>query len=73
RRETLPEPEVILSGLIAYAERWGEGLPAPRLSRHLHGLRFGQCGAGAWRRFLGTAEPGESAATFLRRGMSLLD
>ncbi|HUX18393.1 MAG TPA: tRNA dihydrouridine(20/20a) synthase DusA [Acidithiobacillus sp.] len=73
RRETLPEPEVILSGLIEYAEQWGEALPALRLSRHLHGLRFGQNGAGAWRHFLGTAELGESAAEFLRRGMSLLD
>ncbi|MEB8535480.1 tRNA dihydrouridine(20/20a) synthase DusA [Acidithiobacillus ferriphilus] len=73
RRETLPVPEVILSGLIEYAEQWGEALPAPRLSRHLHGLRFGQNGAGAWRRFLGTAESGESAAEFLRRGMPLLD
>ena len=73
RRETLPEPEVILSGLIEYAEQWGEALPAPRLSRHLHGLRFGQNGARAWRHFLGTAELGESAAEFLRRGISLLD
>ncbi|WP_439711792.1 tRNA dihydrouridine(20/20a) synthase DusA [Acidithiobacillus ferrianus] len=72
RREELPDPRVILRELIEYAERWGDTLPAPRVSRHLHGLRFGESGAGAWHRFLDTAETTENAASFLRRGLLLL-
>ncbi|WP_414041446.1 tRNA dihydrouridine(20/20a) synthase DusA [Acidithiobacillus sp. M4-SHS-6] len=69
RRVQLPERGQILEALIAYAETWGKALPAPRLSRHLHGLYFGAAGAGEWRRFLGTAILNESAAEFLRRAL----
>lgn len=69
RRAQLPERGQILEDLMTYAESWGEALPAPRLSRHLHGLYYGVTGAGEWRRFLGTAALNESAADFLRRAL----
>ncbi|MBN2680685.1 tRNA dihydrouridine(20/20a) synthase DusA [Acidithiobacillus montserratensis] len=69
RRAQLPERGQILEDLMTYAESWGETLPAPRLSRHLHGLYYGVAGAGEWRRFLGTAALNESAADFLRRAL----
>ncbi|MFA7495492.1 MAG: tRNA dihydrouridine(20/20a) synthase DusA [Acidithiobacillus sp.] len=72
RRTLLPEPLVVLESLLDYADRWGERLPAPRLTRHLHGLIFAKAGAGAWRRFLGTADSNENAAEFLRRAIFFL-
>ncbi len=72
RRSAVPEREQILKKLLEYADTWGEDLPAPRLGRHLHGLFFGVAGAGAWRRFLGSASPNENAAEFLRRALSNL-
>lgn len=69
RRAQLPERGQILEDLMTYTESWGEALPAPRLSRHLHGLYYGVTGAGEWRRFLGTAALNESAADFLRRAL----
>ncbi|QFX96807.1 tRNA dihydrouridine(20/20a) synthase DusA [Acidithiobacillus thiooxidans] len=73
RRGQLPDRSVVLEQLLAYAENWGEALPAPRLSRHLHGLYFGVTGAGEWRRFLGTATVNENAAEFLRRAMQHIE
>ena len=43
----------VLRAYIAYVEaRLGEGVPLPRMSRHLVGLFLGQPGARAWRRAL---------------------
>ncbi|MEY2343365.1 tRNA dihydrouridine(20/20a) synthase DusA [Acidithiobacillus sp. IBUN Pt1247-S3] len=67
RRATLPTPAELLCALEDYAGPWGETLPAPRLTRHLHGLYYGTSGAKAWRRYLGTARPTESAWAFLQR------
>jgi len=43
----------VVRGYLAYVEaRLGEGVPLPRMSRHLVGLFLGRPGARAWRRCL---------------------
>ncbi len=66
-RSSEPNVEEIWNGLLGYAETWGEQLPAPRLTRHLHGLYYGHPGAKTWRRLLGTVRPEESARSALIR------
>lgn len=57
----------VWDGLLAYAAEWGDALPAPRLTRHLHGLYYGHPGAKLWRRMLGTVTPAETALEALLR------
>ncbi|WP_308388219.1 tRNA dihydrouridine(20/20a) synthase DusA [Acidithiobacillus sp. AMEEHan] len=67
RREALPSMTEVWEGLLAYAAAWGDALPAPRLTRHLHGLYYGHPGAKSWRRLLGTVTPAETAVAALQR------
>jgi len=72
RRQVPASRKEVFAALLAYAEDWGEALPAPRLSRHLHGFLFAQPGAHAWRQFLGRARPDQSAAEFFRENRAQL-
>ncbi|MGC9238550.1 MAG: tRNA dihydrouridine(20/20a) synthase DusA [Acidithiobacillus sp.] len=72
RRQNLARREEVFAAILTYAEDWGAALPAPRLTRHLHGFFYGQPGAHAWRQFLGTARQDQSAALFFRENRAHL-
>jgi len=72
RRQAPVRRAEVFAALLAYSEDWGAALPAPRLTRHLHGFFFGEPGANAWRQFLGCARPDQSAAQFFRENSARL-